>query len=135
MKKILLLLLLFISPIVLTGCGLTNNSVPNEGTITLNMTDEYLSYLDYKASEVPNFTLSFDGVINTNEAVESNNQIIFSNNDDFTVSEIIANLINKYKDDKTRFTSIVVSEELKAETRMNSKKIVKLSDSLNNNLF
>lgn len=124
MKKILLLLLLFISPIVLTGCGLTNNSVPNEGTITLNMTDEYLSYLDYKASEVPNFTLSFDGVINTNEAVESNNQIIFSNNDDFTVSEIIANLINKYKDDKTRFTSIVVSEELKAETRMNSKKIV-----------
>lgn len=124
MKKLLLLLLLVVSLLILPGCGLTNNSAPNDGTITLEITEEYLSYLDYKASEVPNFTLAFDGVINTNDAVKSNNEVVFSNNDDFVVSEIIANLINKYKDDKDRFTTITVIEELKAETLMNSKKIV-----------
>lgn len=130
MKK-LVLLLLFFSSLVLTGCGLTANSVPNEGTITLKMPDEYLSYLDYKASEVPNFTLNFEGIVYTNDAVESNNQIVFSNNDDFVISELIANLIDKYKDDEYRFTTITVSEELKGETLMNSKKVVDGKDKYN----
>lgn len=123
MKKILLVLTLMLS-FVFTGCSLTDNTTENEGTITLEILDEYLSYLDYKSSEMPNFTLVFEGIVNTNEAVKNKNEVIFSNNDDFVMSEIIANLINKYKDDKTRFTTIVVSEELKAETMMNSKKIV-----------
>lgn len=123
MKKIYLFLLIILL-VSLSGCGLTGKSVPNEGTITLEMPDDYLAYLDYKASEIPNFTLYFDGIVNTSDAVKSNNQVIFTNNDDFLISDIISNLINKYQDNEHLFTSITVSEEIQAETLMNSKEII-----------
>ena len=60
MKKILLVVMLLFSSLLLVGC---NETVPNEGSVTLSITESYYDYIKYE--DVPSFTLNFEGNLNT----------------------------------------------------------------------
>lgn len=113
MKKVLFILL-FVFSIILTGCS--NKVVPNEEEVTLYLDENFTKYMKYE--EVPSFTLSFSGTLNTIANVNKTFYTIFASNDDFKLSEIISNLFNKYKDN-IYFEVVEVKEE--SSTRINSK--------------
>lgn len=119
MKKILFTVLVFFM-FILSGCGLSNNNIPNENSIFLMINDDFIDYLDYDKLDIPNYTLNFEGTIYTNAAVKNKNEVVFSGNDDFVVSDMIANLLDEYQNIPGRFSSVVVKEEKQFETRMNS---------------
>jgi len=105
MKK-LIIILLFTIVILLSGCA--NKVVPNDGKITLYLDEEFTQYMKY--DEVPSFTLTFEGNINTIEHVGATHYTIFASNDDFKLSEILAELLEKYED-RIYIDLIEVSED------------------------
>ncbi|HHU55260.1 MAG TPA: hypothetical protein GXZ48_01020 [Acholeplasmataceae bacterium] len=111
MKKILIIILLLF---ILTGCE--NNVKPNEGSITLYLSDDYTKYMNYE--EVPSFTLTFDGIINTTDVDTIRTfQANFSGNDDLFLSSVINDLITKYED---RVHIDVLSVKESASARINT---------------
>lgn len=115
MKKIYSLILVFISLFALSSCG-GSEVEPNEGKIVFEFPQEYLQYLPYEEGKVPNFVLEFEGNINTVISASLSNRKFFSKNDDFTFSEIVSDLLTKYK---VSMQVRLISEEEQFETRMN----------------
>lgn len=93
MKKILLVVMLLFSSLLLVGC---NETVPNEGSVTLSITESYYDYIKYE--DIPSFTLNFEGNLNTIDNVNKSYYTVFSNNDDIILSDAIAKLLEQYKD-------------------------------------
>ena len=87
MKKILLLFVLFLSLIGLVAC---NETVPNDGSVKLDITDAYKQYIKY--DDIPSFTLNFDGNLNTIANVNKSYYTVFSSNDDIILSDALSEL-------------------------------------------
>ena len=116
MKKIFSLLILIVFVFSLSSCR-ENEVEANIGSITLKFPDEYLKYVPYE--EIPNFVFEFEGTINTITGVTLSNSTIFSNNDDFILSDIISNLLKTYEE-KDRLSFRLIEKEEKYETKMNT---------------
>lgn len=115
MKKIYSLLLIFALAFLLTACG-GNKVEPHYEKIIFEFPEEFVEYLPYE--EVPNFVLTFEGVLNTNVGGSLSNKKYFSKNDDFVFSDILENLLTEY-DEKDRLTIRLFSQDEQFETRMN----------------
>lgn len=114
MKKVFIIISLFVIIFGTTSCS--NDFVTYENEIKLRIPEEYSSLL--KASDIPDYTLTFDGKINVSSKVDNNNEICFVNNDDFFISGVIENLLKEYEEkDLVRY--ITLSEKETASTRMN----------------
>ena len=87
MKKIFLLFVLFLSLIGLVAC---NETVPNDGSVKLDITDAYKQYIKY--DDIPSFTLNFDGNLNTIANVNKSYYTVFSSNDDIILSDALSEL-------------------------------------------
>lgn len=89
MKKILSLLILLV---LLTSCGKGLEIITSP--YDLSITEEFLEHFDYNTNDIPKFTLEFEGEINV-IANWRKEELIFSNNDDFKVSELISGILNE----------------------------------------
>ncbi|MGI6710640.1 MAG: hypothetical protein ACOX4W_04255 [Bacilli bacterium] len=89
MKRILLLIILLL---LLSSCGKGLETISSPYKLTVS--DEFIEYFDYDY-DIPNFKLEFDDTLNI-IANWKKEEVIFSNNDDFKVSEIISNILNSY---------------------------------------
>lgn len=115
MKRILIMIIFVIVLSVLGGCKLENRVIENENAIAFRFPAAYRQYLPYE--EIPEFTLNFDGVIYTNIDASTENRIVFSKNDDFYLSEVIASLLAEYEG-RTYFRVLATAK--KTETKMNN---------------
>lgn len=113
MKKILLLLLLFLT-VILTGCSNTVTSNPDG--VLLSLTDSLLEYMPYEKEQIPSFTFAKDSNFNTISNTKFSFQKILSNNDDFLVSEEIAKLLVQYEG---QIETKIDNEKVSSKTRMN----------------
>ena len=116
MKKISSILLVIVFLVTLTSCR-ENEVEANTGSFVLKFPDEYLQYVPY--TEIPNFVFEFEGTINTITGVSLSNSKMFSNNDDFILSDIISNFLKNYEE-KERLNFRLITKEEKYETKMNS---------------
>jgi len=115
MKKVISICMLIISIFLLTSCG-GNKVTPNQGEIIFSFPEEYIEYLPY--SEVPTYTFTFEGNLNTIVNATTSNKKVFGKNDDFVFSDILRDLFNKYEE-KDRITYRVLRDQEAQETRMN----------------
>lgn len=108
MKKIIIFLL---SIFLLTGCGkgLANITSPYD----LMVPPQFLEHFDYEADEIPKFILEFDDSFNVIDGWKEN-ELIFSNNDDFKVSALIKKIL-----DENDYSVLVSETETMKTTKMN----------------
>ena len=121
MKKGLFTLLLLMIVPLLCGCyGLFNTElVANQDEVFLTIKENFVEYLPYKKEDIPTYTLQFPGIsINTTLQRTGENEVIFSGNDDFVVSEVIAKLLAEYEA-KQRISYRLLTEETRNETHLN----------------
>lgn len=121
MKKGLLSLLMLLMVPFLSGCfGIFNTDLVSlEDEILLTIKQNFVEYLPYDKEDIPNYTLKFPGLsVNMTLQRTGENEIIFSGNDDFVVSEIIANLLAEYEA-KNRISYRLITEETRRETHLN----------------
>ena len=116
MKRLFCFLILIVLAFTLSSCK-GNQVESNTGSITLKFPEEYMSYVPYE--EVPNFVFEFEGVINTVTGVTLSNSIIFSNNDDFILSDIISDFLKSYEE-KDRLSFRLISKQENYETKLNT---------------
>ena len=101
MKKLLIILMSVLSLTLLTSCnsGFFHNDVKaNEGSIHLYLADSYAEYMDYET--IPDYTLTFEGSLNTSTAIEDTNMLGFAGNDDFVVSDFMTSFLNSFSDEE-----------------------------------
>lgn len=111
MKKIFSILVLLLT-ISLFGC-LENKYVSNTGRIVLYMPESYSEHMLY---DPPSFALTFDGTINTLDGINYSYYTSFTHNDDLVISELVSNLLEKYKD----FSYTVIDEtKIGSSTHLN----------------
>lgn len=91
-KRLMLSIVLLTLTFALSGC---NETIPNEGSVTLSLTEAYQNYIEY--DDIPSFTLSFDGTLNTIANVNKSYYTVFSKNDDTILSDAIAKLLTLYE--------------------------------------
>ncbi len=115
MKKLLILILLLFV-FTLTGC-FKNDVVANEGQVELKIEKKYIPFMPYKEEDIPSFTFSFDGVYNTIKYVSKPYYTVFASNDDYKLSEDIANLLKSYED---RVEYVIQAQAVETLTRINS---------------
>lgn len=121
MKKGLLSLLMLLLVPFLSGCfGIFNTDLVSlDDEILLTIKQNFVEYLPYEKEDIPNYTLKFPGLsVNMTLQRTGENEIIFSGNDDFVVSEIIANLLAEYEA-KNRISYRLITEETRRETHLN----------------
>ncbi len=119
-KGLFILLLLLMIPLF-SGCyGLFETElVANQDEIFLTIKENFVEYLPYEKDEIPTYTLKFpDLSINTTLHRTGENEVIFSGNDDFVVSEVIAKLLAEYEA-KERISYRLITEEKRNETHLN----------------
>ncbi len=92
-SNIILLFMILFTSIFLSGC---NDTIPNEGKVTLDISDNYKEYIK---SEIPSYTLNFDGTLNTIKNVNKSYYTVFSGNDDIILSDALSKLFEEYKDE------------------------------------
>lgn len=92
-SKVLVLIIIILCLFFLGGC---NETVPNVGHVTLDISENYKEYIQ---SDVPSFTLNFDGTLNTIKNVNKSYYTVFSGNDDIILSDALSALFEEYKDD------------------------------------
>ena len=102
----LLVVVLFLT-VFLCSC---NETIPNDGKVTLDISEEYKKYID---TEIPSFTLYFDGTLNTIKNVNKSYYTVFSSNDDIILSDALDKLFLEYKD--SMYTEITATK--KSRTR------------------
>ena len=95
MKKIMFIILCFLL-ILCSGC-ITNPVIPNDGKVELYIEENFQSYMPY--DEVPTFTFTFNGNLNTIKEVPRTYYTVFSQNEDQILSDALEELFNKYKKD------------------------------------
>ncbi|MDD2492359.1 MAG: hypothetical protein RBR48_02075 [Bacilli bacterium] len=121
MKKGLLTLLLLLVVPFLGGCfGIFNTElVANQDQAFLTIKENFVEYLPYQKEDIPTYTLTFPGLsINSTLQRTGENEVIFSGNDDFVVSDVIAKLLAEYEA-KERISYRLITEETRNETHLN----------------
>ena len=91
-SKLLIILLLITFTLFFSGC---NDTIPNEGYVKLDISENYKEYIK---SDIPSFTLNFDGTLNTIKNVNKSYYTVFSGNDDIILSDALTQLFEEYKD-------------------------------------
>lgn len=120
MKKILLMVLLLLL-LPLCGCyGLFKTDLFSyDDEIFLTIKEEFVEYLPYDTEDIPTYTLKFPGItVNTTLQRTGENEVIFSGNDDFVISDIIEKLLLEYEE-KRRISYRLLSTDTKYETHLN----------------
>lgn len=125
MRKVKLLFLSFLLMIIILlslSCVFKEmfsvNVMEMDGVIHLSIDERIIDYFPYE--EIPSYDLTFDGKVNITENRQGAYECIFTKNDDFFVSNIIKDLIEKYKKlDEARVYTAVISIEDTNETWMN----------------
>lgn len=112
MKKNIMMIIAFFA--LLCGCSFENRVIPNDGVIIFSFPEGFGENVPY--GEIPGFTLNFDGVIYTNVDASTVNKKVFSKNNDFYISDIIALFLDEHKDN-TYY--LVLSEGNETEIKMN----------------
>lgn len=125
MKTKYLLLVLLIVLSVSTGCSCSEMfsfpTVAMENEILLTYDQDLKEYLGYETSELnnlPNYKLTFPGVLNISKTRQGEFECVFTKNDDFTVSRIISEIIEEYRG-KNRIAFREISVDNVMETWMN----------------
>ena len=122
MKKSNLLLIILICLISLTGCSCKEifsfSVTPVENGITLTYDQDLKNHLAYDDIELPNYTIDFEGSLNITQNRQGEFECIFAQNDDFTVSKLIKNIIEEYRG-KNRVAFREISQDDELETWMN----------------
>ena len=117
MRKYFLSILLLIVVCFSFSCKLFETPIKTyENELTFSMVEEYKQYFPY---ELPTFTLKFDGKINTTENRTGPYEVVFTENDDFKVSNILNQLFVEYEDSLIVYQLSVDNEP---ETWMNTYK-------------
>ena len=91
-SKLLLIILIITFTLFITAC---NETIPNEGYVKLDISENYKEYIK---SDIPSFTLNFDGTLNTIKNVNKSYYTVFSGNDDIILSDALTQLFEEYKD-------------------------------------
>ena len=108
--------------IFLSGCSCNEifsfSVTPVENGITLTYDQDIITHLAYENIELPSYTIEFDGTLNITENRQGEFECIFAQNDDFTVSKLVANIIDEYKE-KGRVSFREISKDEEMETWMN----------------
>ena len=113
--KYLTVFILFYIVMLASGCKLfATPIVAYENKIELSMVEEYKQYFPY---ELPSYVLEFEGTLNTTENRTGPYEVIFTQNDDFKVSEILRNLFEHNKDN---LIVHLLDTDDEAETWMNT---------------
>lgn len=102
MKKVLMVLLISLL-CVFTACKM-NQTVPNEGSVTLDLSENYKEYIHY--DNIPNFVFNFDGTLNTIKNVNKSYYTVFSNNEDIILSDALKELFAMYPDTIYRIDNV-----------------------------
>ncbi len=113
------MMLLFLMAVVLSACG-GNKVSPNEGEIVFEFPTEYRNLLPY--AEIPDYHLTFEGNVNTIDAATSPNKKAFGRNDDFVISDLLADLFLEYEEMNRLEIRLLLTREA-YETRMNTLEI------------
>lgn len=119
MTKTSRFLILFLLLILLSGCELNIFEVSteeNDGSFTLSIDSDVIEYLN--VDEIPTYTLTFEGVLNSGVNRTGEFEIAFYNNDDSKLSKIIENLIQEY-DSKNRVVYRLKETKTELETWIN----------------
>lgn len=119
MKRFLFLIILLF---LLSGCGKGLETISSPYKLTVS--NDFLEYFDYDLDEIPNFSLEFEDSLNI-IANWKKEEVIFSNNDDFKVSEIISNILNSYD------YEVIVSEPQEMKTTKMNKIVEEKKQTLN----
>lgn len=123
MKKFRILFLVLITLISLTGCSCKEifsfSVMPVEDKIILTYDQDLKEHLAYDSSiELPNYIIDFEGSLNITQNRQGEFECIFAQNDDFTISKMIKNIIEEYRG-KNRVTFREISTDDELETWMN----------------
>lgn len=120
-----ILLILLLSFFVIncdSDCALVKlfevETVENVGKFTLTIDEDVIKYLN--TNEIPSYTLTFDGTINSSKYNGGNFEIAFYNNDDFFISELVKKVIDEYTI-KNRVSYKIISTDSDAQTWLNKK--------------
>lgn len=114
---ILLLLLSLFLTILFSGCKLFETKIVTyDSELTLQMVEEYKVYFPYT---LPTFKLEFDGSVNTTEQRTGPYEVVFTQNDDFFVSDILSDLFAEYEA-KGDLLIYNIGTDDEAETWMNT---------------
>ncbi|HHZ18130.1 MAG TPA: hypothetical protein GX390_02460 [Acholeplasmataceae bacterium] len=115
MKKTIFMMMTAVLAFALAGCRLENRVTANEGSIVFTFPADFRAHLPYE--EIPEFELEFTGTIYTNIDASTANRIVFSKNDDFYLSEIVASLLAEYAGKS--YTRVLSTAEV-TKTKMNN---------------
>ncbi|MBO7080391.1 MAG: hypothetical protein J6W64_11465 [Bacilli bacterium] len=91
-SSITILIVLLICTLFLSAC---NDTIPNDGYVKLDISENYKEYIK---SDIPSFTLNFDGNLNTIKNVNKSYYTVFSGNDDIILSDALSKLFEEYSD-------------------------------------
>ena len=89
-SSITILIVLLICTLFLSAC---NDTIPNDGYVKLDISENYKEYIK---SDIPSFTLNFDGNLNTIKNVNKSYYTVFSGNDDIILSDALSKLFEEY---------------------------------------
>lgn len=89
-SSITILIVLLICTLFLSAC---NDTIPNDGYVRLDISENYKEYIK---SDIPSFTLNFDGNLNTIKNVNKSYYTVFSGNDDIILSDALSKLFEEY---------------------------------------
>ena len=122
-SKILCLVLISFMAFILSGCNFFTTEVYEcTDSIELHIKDEFYEYMPYDKASVPSYIYSFGGKLNFTVNTTGPNEIVFSNNDDFIVSDKLKELFT-YFEENGIITYRETSITKKYETHMNKKVI------------
>lgn len=100
---ILILLVIFTS-----GCS--SAVIPNEGSITLTLDDDFRNYVNLE--KIPDFTFEFDGTLNTQKFVSKSYYTVFTNNDDIILSDALDKVFKYYEEKNQIIYDVVNTQEV-----------------------
>lgn len=123
MKKwFLLVLLTFVS--LLSSCSFfTTETIEIENEVELSIKENYIPYLGYEKSVIPTYTFKFPGKLNVALRTTGPNEIVFTNNDDFVVSDLVEGLLLEHE--KNGIISYrLLGTTKNYETHMNKKTVL-----------
>ena len=124
-SKIFILLLVSLLIISLSGCSCNvfkTEVYSCDEKKELHIKDDFYNYMPYEKEEVPKFVFEFSGTLNFTVNTTGPNEIVFSNNDDFKVSDIIRDFL-KYYEENGIISYREVDVTKKYETHLNKRTV------------
>ena len=123
MRKILIMTILLIS-LFTSGCGFFETELQEiEDEITLTIKEDFVEYLGYEKENIPTYTFKFDGKINITLRNTGPNEIIFSGNDDFRISNMVEEFL-KYHEENGIISYRTLNVQKKYETHLNKRTVL-----------